>query len=191
MSERMEQQAREKAEMVAAMFDGIAPRYDLMNRLMSAGQDIRWRRIAVRSLAPLPPGLLLDLGVGTGDLALTLRAAFPARAVVGADLSREMMRVAVAKGHGRIALTQADVLRLPFADATFAGTATAFMVRNVADLDSALAEIRRVLIPGGRFACLEITRPRGGVMAGLFNWYFHAVVPRIGGMIAHRPGAYR
>lgn len=176
---------------VGAMFDRIAPRYDLMNRVMSAGQDGRWRRIAVQSIAPLQPGPLLDIGTGTGDLALALRARFPGQAIVGVDLSRKMMRVATTKGHGQFGLVQADVLHLPFADATFAGTATAFALRNVADLDSALKEIERVLMPGGRFACLEITRPRIGPMATFFNVYFHSIVPRLGSAIARSHGAYQ
>jgi demethylmenaquinone methyltransferase/2-methoxy-6-polyprenyl-1,4-benzoquinol methylase len=184
-------QPQERAMVVGAMFDGIAPRYDLMNRMMSAGQDGRWRQIAAQSLAPLQPGPLLDIGAGTGDLALALRARFPNRTVVGADLSRQMMRVAVTKGHGKLALVQADILHLPFPDAAFAGVATAFTLRNVADLHSSLKEIERVLMPGGRLACLEITRPRTGMLAALFNCYFHSLVPRLGGVIARSPGAYR
>jgi demethylmenaquinone methyltransferase/2-methoxy-6-polyprenyl-1,4-benzoquinol methylase len=191
MNVEVESQSREQALTVRAMFDGIAPRYDLMNRVMSAGQDGRWRRIAARSIAPLQPGPLLDIGVGTGDLALALRRQFRGRAVVGADLSRAMMHVAVAKGHGQFALAQADVLHLPFLDATFAGVATAFTLRNVADLQSALMEIGRVLMTGGQFACLEITRPRSGLVADLFNSYFRTVVPRMGGVLARSPGAYR
>src|SRR6266508_6217643 len=92
---------------VGAMFDGIAPRYDLMNRLMSAGQDARWRRIAVRSLGTLPRGPVLDIGVGTGDLALEVRRQAPGRMVIGIDLSNAMMRVAAAKGGGTLRLTRA------------------------------------------------------------------------------------
>ncbi|MGH2584303.1 MAG: ubiquinone/menaquinone biosynthesis methyltransferase [Dehalococcoidia bacterium] len=175
---------------VSAMFDAIAGRYDLMNRLMSAGQDGRWRRIAVEALGMLPGGPLLDVGVGTGDLALALRRRFSGRAIVGVDLSRGMMQVAEQKG-GDLRLAEADVLHLPFADRTFAAVGTAFTVRNVADLSAALREVRRVLMPGGRFACLEITRPRDGVLARLFNLYFHEAVPRAGGLIAGSPRAYR
>jgi demethylmenaquinone methyltransferase/2-methoxy-6-polyprenyl-1,4-benzoquinol methylase len=187
----VESESQEQALTVRSMFDGIAPRYDLMNRVMSVGQDGRWRRIAARALTAVQPGPLLDIGAGTGDMALALRTQFPRRAVVGADLSREMMRVAVAKGHGRLALVQADVLRLPFPDAIFAGVATAFTLRNVADLQSALAEIERVLVQGGRFVCLEITRPRAGLTANLFHRYFHTLVPCIGGVLARSPDAYR
>jgi demethylmenaquinone methyltransferase/2-methoxy-6-polyprenyl-1,4-benzoquinol methylase len=173
------------------MFDGIAPRYDLMNRLMSAGQDARWRRIAVRSLGTLPPGPLLDIGTGTGDLALALRRQAPGRTVIGIDLSPAMMQVAAEKSRGRLRLARADVVRLPFPDRTFAGIATAFTLRNVADLPAALAEIRRVLRPDGRFACLEITRPGDGLLGSLFTRYFHSVVPRAGALVSGRPAAYR
>jgi demethylmenaquinone methyltransferase/2-methoxy-6-polyprenyl-1,4-benzoquinol methylase len=181
----------QRARAVGAMFDGIAHRYDLMNRLMSAGQDVRWRRIAVRCLTPLPPGPLLDVGTGTGDLALTMRAFVPGRRIVGIDLSRLMMARAGEKSGGALERVQADVLHLPHPEATFAGAATAFTVRNVADLGAALVEIRRVLVPGGRLACLEITRPRGGMMAALFGLYFRTVVPRAGRIITRSPNAYR
>ena len=187
--------ARAQARRVGAMFDGIARRYDLLNRLMSAGQDKRWRRVAVRSLAPLPPGPLLDLGVGTGDLALAMRARFPRRAVVGIDLSLRMMAVARAKygtrGGRQLALVRGDVLRLPFPDRSFAGAATAFTLRNVADVPAALREVRRVLVPGAPLTCLEITRPAGGMTARVFSLYFHHLIPRIGALVSGRPSAYR
>lgn len=184
-----------KAGTVGRMFDRIAGRYDLLNRLMSAGQDGRWRTAAVRALAPLGPGPLLDIGVGTGDLSFAMRRWARRSPVVGMDLSRGMMNVArekcAARGEGRIALAQGDVLRLPFADGSFAGAATAFTFRNVADLPGALAEMRRVLQPGAPFAILEITRPRGGLMAQLFRFYFQQVMPRFAGVVSGDPGAYR
>ncbi len=184
-----------RARAVGAMFDAIARRYDLLNRLMSAGQDGRWRRLAVAALAGLPPGPVLDLGAGTGDLALALRRGVPGRDVVGLDLSVGMLRVGRAKlaarGERRVHLVRGDVLRLPFPDAAFAGAATAFTLRNVADLGAALREVRRVLRPGGAFACLEITRPRPGPLAMLFRLYFQRLVPVAGGLISGRPAAYR
>lgn len=183
--------ARATARAVGEMFDQIAGRYDLMNRLMSAGQDRRWRRAAVRSLGPLPAGLLLDVGVGTGDLGASLCTHFPTRRVVGLDLSSGMLRIAMEKCGGAVGLTQGDVLRLPFPSGTFAGAATAFTLRNVADLDAALREIERVLVPGGGFVCLEITRPGAGVLAGPFSLYFQRLVPRLGGLIAGNRHAYR
>ncbi len=184
-----------RARAVGAMFDAIARRYDLLNRLMSAGQDVRWRRLAVAALTDLPPGPLLDLGTGTGDLALALRRALPDRAVLGLDLSAGMLRVGCAKLAARgvqgVHLVRGDVLRLPFPDAAFAGAATAFTLRNVADLGAALREVRRVLRPGGAFVCLEITRPRPGPLAMLFGLYFQRLVPVAGGLISGRPAAYR
>ena len=186
---------RETARAVGTMFDGIAHRYDLLNRLMSAGQDVRWRRVAVASLRPLAPGSLLDLGIGTGDLAFEMRSQHRAHRVVGADLSAGMLAIAREKsalrGERRVELARGDVLRLPFADRSFAGGATAFTLRNVADLRVALAEIRRVLRPGAPFACLEITRPRGSLLGTLFNVYFQRAVPMFAGAISGRPGAYQ
>ena len=186
---------REKARAVGAMFDRIAGRYDLLNRLMSAGQDVRWRRLAVRALGRPAPGRLLDIGTGTGDLALELSRQAPGHGVVGVDLSGRMLAVAAdkcaARGEHRIGLVRADGLRLPFADRSFAGAATAFTLRNVADVPGALAEVRRVLRPGAPFACLEITRPGGGALGALFTLYFHQVVPRLAGVISGRPDAYR
>jgi demethylmenaquinone methyltransferase/2-methoxy-6-polyprenyl-1,4-benzoquinol methylase len=173
------------------MFDAIARRYDLMNRVMSAGQDVRWRRAAVAALRGLPPGPLLDVGVGTGDLAVAMQRAMPRRMVAGIDLSAGMMRLARQKAGSALALVRADALRLPFPDASFAGVATAFTLRNVEGVDEVLAEVRRVLMPGGRFACLEITRPHAGAMAAVFRFYFHGVVPRVGAVVSGNPGAYR
>lgn len=170
------------------MFDGIARRYDLMNRLMSAGQDVRWRSITVAALRSLPPGPLLDIGTGTGDLAIVLRARHAGRDVIGVDLSAGMLALAREK-RAAAGLLRGDTLRLPFPDATFAGAATAFTLRNVADLDAALREIRRVLKPGAPFACLEITRPLG-LLAGPFTVYFRHLVPRLGALFS-RESAYR
>lgn len=187
--------AFEQARAVGAMFDAIARRYDLLNRLMSAGQDVRWRRWAAAALTELPLGPLLDLGTGTGDLALALHRGLPERVVLGLDLSAGMLRVGRAKLAARgvqgVHLLQGDGLRLPFAEATFAGAATAFTLRNVADLGAALREVWRVLRPGGVFACLEITRPRPGPLATLFGLYFQHLVPVAGGLISGRPAAYR
>ena len=185
----------EKARSVSTMFDAIAGRYDLMNRLMSAGLDGRWRAAAVASLGRPQPGPLLDIGTGTGDLAFEMRRQFPAHPVTGIDLSGAMMGVArhktAQRAERRYTLAQADTLRLPFADGAFSGAATAFTLRNVADLPAALTEIWRVLRPGARFACLEITRPRGGLMGWLFSLYFQRLVPLVGTVITGNRGAYR
>jgi demethylmenaquinone methyltransferase/2-methoxy-6-polyprenyl-1,4-benzoquinol methylase len=187
--------ATDHAHAIGAMFDGIARRYDAVNRLMTAGQDVRWRRRAAEALAPLRAGALLDLGCGTGDLALAMKALYPARPIVGFDLSRGMLAVAQTKvlraGPDAIGLAQGDALRLPFADGAFSGAASAFVVRNVADLQACLREVGRVLAPGAVFALLEITRPRGGPSGSLFGLYFKRVVPVIGAAVSGRPTAYR
>lgn len=186
---------QQKARSVGAMFDAIAGRYDLMNRLMSAGLDGRWRTAAVAALGRPAPGPLLDIGTGTGDLAFEMRRQFPAHLITGIDLSGAMMAVARHKSAARAercyALARADTLRLPFAGCSFSGAATAFTLRNVADLPTALVEIRRVLRPGARFVCLEITRPRGGLMGRLFALYFQRLVPLAGRVITGNRAAYR
>lgn len=195
-AERGQPPAIDHASRVGTMFDGIAPRYDLLNRLMSAGQDGRWRAVAVAAMRPVAAGPLLDIGVGTGDLAFAMRRRFPRNPVTGIDLSGRMMGVARDKANARgdgasVALARGDVQRLPFPDRSFSGAATAFTLRNVAELPAALAEIERVLRPGAPFVCLEITRPAGGLRARLFTAYFRHLLPRITGVISRSPDAYR
>src|SRR5439155_1763892 len=152
-----------KPEVVRAMFTRIARRYDLMNSLMTAGRHHAWRAVVARAAAAAPPGPALDLATGTADLALALRAAMPQRPVLGADFSEAMLREARAKcaarGERGVRLLAADALALPFADKTFACVTSAFLLRNLADLSAGLAEMRRVTMPGGLVAALEITRP--------------------------------
>lgn len=185
-----------KTRAISTMFDRIAPRYDLMNRLMSLGMDRAWRHLAVRAARPREGGRALDVGSGTADLALALAADGRARYVVGADVAAAMLRVGRRKienagQDARIDLIEADVVHLPFAGASFDCVTTAFMVRNLADLPAALQELRRVLMPGGRLVILEITRPQPGLRGALFSMYFHRIVPLIGGVISGDPTAYR
>lgn len=182
---------REHTRRVGAMFGRIAGRYDLMNRLMTAGQDGRWRGLAVTAALAGGAVDLLDVGAGTGDLALALAAQPQARHVIAADLSAPMLAVARRKRHGallRYALASAAAL--PFPDASFDAATAAFVLRNVQPLDVALHEVRRVLRPGGRFVCLEITRPHAGSRTRLFELYFGRLVPRIGRLVAHDAEAY-
>jgi demethylmenaquinone methyltransferase/2-methoxy-6-polyprenyl-1,4-benzoquinol methylase len=182
------------AEAVRAMFTRIARRYDLMNSLMTAGRHHAWRRVVARAAAAAPPGPALDLATGTADLALALRAEDPARPVVGADFAEGMLgqarRKLGARRATRVALLAADALALPFADKTFACVTSAFLLRNLADLPAGLAEMRRVTMPGGLVAALEITRPGVPGWDALFGLYFNRLVPLIGALVAGDRAAY-
>ena len=185
--------AAAKADMVRAMFTRIAGRYDLMNALMTAGRHHAWRQAAARATAAAPPGPVLDLATGTGDLALTIRALDPRRFVVGADFADGMLRAAAAKPAvraARVPLLGADALALPFRDGTFAAVTSAFLLRNLEDLAAGLAEMRRVTAPGGRVVTLDITRPSAPVFSQLFSVYFHRIVPAVGAAIARDRSAY-
>ena len=183
-----------KAEAVRAMFTRIAQRYDLMNSLMTGGRHHAWRRLTAAAVAGAPAGLALDLATGTGDLALALRAAAPQRPVIGVDFSEAMLREARAKCAGRgergVALLAGDALALPFADKTFACVTSAFLLRNLADLGAGLAEMRRVTVPGGLVAALEIVRPGVPGWDALFGLYFNRLVPLIGAVVARDRAAY-
>jgi demethylmenaquinone methyltransferase/2-methoxy-6-polyprenyl-1,4-benzoquinol methylase len=165
-----------------------------MNSVMTGGRHHAWRRIAARAVAEAPAGLALDLATGTGDLALAVRAASPGRVVVGADFSEAMLRQARAKlaarGERGIPLLAADALALPFADKTFACVTSAFLLRNLADLSAGLAEMRRVTMPGGLVAALEITRPGVRGWDAVFGVYFNRLVPLIGAAVAGDRAAY-
>jgi demethylmenaquinone methyltransferase/2-methoxy-6-polyprenyl-1,4-benzoquinol methylase len=173
------------------MFAGIAPRYDLLNRVLSVGTDVSWRRRACRELGLRAPARILDACTGTGDLAFEWARVAEGRAlrVVGADFTREMLRIAEAKrrrrGADRLSLVAADTLRLPFADGSFDGATVAFGIRNVSDLPAALRELRRVLRPGGRLGILEFSRARARWMRPLFGVYFRFVLPFIGRVLSY------
>jgi demethylmenaquinone methyltransferase / 2-methoxy-6-polyprenyl-1,4-benzoquinol methylase len=184
----------EKATRVRAMFARIAPRYDLMNALMTAGRDQAWRRAAARLGAPASGGLVLDLATGTADLALAVLRETPARAVVGVDFAEGMLRLGRAKlaarGEQRVTLLAGDALALPFRDATFACVASAFLLRNLADLIGGLREMRRVTATEGRVVALEITQPTVPGWRDAFHLYFHRLVPAVGALVAGDRSAY-
>ena len=169
-------QGKERAAYVQGMFDRIAGRYNLMNRLMTAGLDRRWRAVTVEQ-AVRPGDRVLDACCGTGDLALAARRA-GAGEVVGLDFSGRMLERARAKAP-QLEWVQGDVLALPFADASFDAATVGFGVRNVEDLEAGLRELRRVLRPGGRLAILEITTPRGP-LAPFYRLWFDRVIPLLG-----------
>ncbi len=179
---------------VRSMFDRIAPRYDLLNRLLSAGIDVRWRRRAVDALARGPGSRVLDLCTGTGDLLLEFLRRHGRNRGLGLDLSREMLVRAAAKlgragADGRAGLCAGDALGLPFQDASFDGALVAFGIRNLGDAPAGLREMRRVLRPGGRAVVLEFSMPPG-LLGRAYRVYFTRVLPRLGGWISGDPSAY-
>jgi demethylmenaquinone methyltransferase/2-methoxy-6-polyprenyl-1,4-benzoquinol methylase len=185
--------AASKAAYVRSMFARIVPRYDLVNRLMTLGQDVRWRRIAAGLVKP-QGRLALDVGSGTADLALEL-VENGARAVIGVDFCSPMMTAARDKlarraGGRRISLAAADAMCLPFGDNSFGCVVNGFVLRNVDDLAATIVELYRVLEPGGRLACLELTHAPARVNP-LFGFYFSRMMPRLGAMVTGQGDAYR
>ena len=175
-----------------AMFDGVAPRYDLLNHLLSAGVDRGWRRRAVRELALRPGERLLDICAGTGDLGLTALDRVPGLTVIGVDLAGEMLlRGARKTGTRAYRFVQGDAERLPFADASFDAVSVGFGIRNVASRERAFREAVRVSRPKGRLAVLEFTLPTRRALRQLYLAYFHHVLPRVGGWVSGKPEAYR
>jgi len=186
--------APSKAEAVRAMFTRIARRYDLMNSLMTGGLHHAWRRRVAGAAAGAPTGPVLDLATGTADLAIAVRARTPGRFVAGADFSEGMLRVGHdklrARRVARVQLLVGDALALPFRDGAFACVMSAFLLRNLEDLERGLAEMRRVTIRGGRVVTLDIVRPAAPVWGAVFGAYFNHVVPAIGALVAGDRQAY-
>jgi demethylmenaquinone methyltransferase/2-methoxy-6-polyprenyl-1,4-benzoquinol methylase len=180
-----------RARQVQTMFGRIVGRYDVMNRLMSFGMDGRWRRAAASAARPAG-ARVLDLGSGTGDLSRELVRS-GASLVVGGDFTRDMVVAAARRYAGRraYAWTVADVLHLPFADATFDAVTNGFLLRNVVDLPAGIAEMARVLRPGGRLVCLDMTHVPDGPFAAPYRFYFHRVMPQVAGILSGDRAAYR
>lgn len=185
----------EKRRYVQAMFSDIAPRYDLLNHLLSFNVDRRWRRRAIRALGweQNPEGTYLDLCAGTLDVSVELARQHGFRGrVVGADFAEAMLRAGRNKGLGMpVHPVTADAVTLPLADGSCAGAIVAFGVRNLADLDAGLREVARVLAPRARFVILEFTTPGSALVRSGYHLYFHHVLPRVGGLISGNRGAYR
>ncbi len=180
---------------IAGMFDAIAPRYDLLNRVLSAGLDRRWRDRAVDALKLTESARVLDLCTGTADLAVATVRRVPGATVVGVDFAGAMLRLGLAKidslGLGRsIQLVRGDATRIPVGSATCDAATIAFGIRNVAEPERALAEIVRVLRPHGGLAILEFGQPRIPGIRSLYSWYFRYVLPAIGRLVSKHTSAY-
>jgi demethylmenaquinone methyltransferase / 2-methoxy-6-polyprenyl-1,4-benzoquinol methylase len=177
------------------MFDAIAPRYDLLNHLLSAGLDRRWRSRAIEEIRVASGARILDLCTGTADLAIEAVRRQPAASVVGIDFSGQMLTLA----HGKIAaqgltrsirVVRGDGTRIPLADRTCDAVTIGFGIRNIVEPARALAEIARVLRPGARLAILEFGQPRVPGVRTLYAWYFRYVLPLVGRMISKHQSAY-
>ena len=180
---------QERASYVQNMFTQIAKRYNLMNRLMTGGQDIRWRRQVIQRARLNQYSPLLDLGTGTGDLAREALAQFPQAEVIAADFTLEMMRVG--QKRGVLNFSSADALHLPFSDFAFDAVISGFLMRNVIDLQKALQEQYRVLKNGGRIVILDTTRPRKNILSPLIWLHMHLIIPALGGLLTGTKDAYR
>jgi demethylmenaquinone methyltransferase/2-methoxy-6-polyprenyl-1,4-benzoquinol methylase len=181
----------ERAAYIHEMFGQISDRYDLMNRLMALGQDRAWRRQAVWAAALPPGGLLLDVGSGTGDIALEALRGDSALRVMAVDFSAQMMQVGRRRPGGqRIFWCHTDALELPFPDATFDAVTSGYLVRNVIDVRRALEEQMRVVKPCGRVVCLETSPARRNALRPLVLFHLKVVIPLLGYLIARNRAAY-
>lgn len=182
------------ARAVREMFTAIAPRYDLLNHVLSFNVDKLWWRRAARTFREVlarPGARALDLCCGTGDMAFALRrAALPAApAILGADFSHTMLRLAREKSEGALPVAEADALKLPFPDASFDLVTSAFGFRNLVDYDAGLREIHRVLRPGGEAGILDFGQPKG-LFGALYAFYFRRILPKVGTLISGVRGPY-
>lgn len=183
-----------KTEQVASMFDDIAPRYDFLNRFLSARTDLWWRKKAIRQLRGRPHSEILDVATGTGDMAImTFRGLGPAR-ITGIDISEGMLelgrRKIAAKGlSDRIELRKGDSGDIPFPDGSFDAVTVAFGVRNFEFLEKGLSEIRRVLRPGGKLVVLEFSRPHG-ISGRIYGWYMEKIAPVLVSFFSRNKKAY-
>ena len=184
-----------KQRYVAGLFAGIAGRYDLMNTLMTGGRHLNWKQTTARLASQGLTGQALDVATGTGDLALALARCTGIDRAVGIDLLPQMVVLARSKAATKgltekTAIAVGDAMRLPFPDGSFVCVTSGFSLRNMPDLTGALAEMARVVRPGGRVAILEMTPMKGGAWPTLFRFYFHRIVPLMGRLVAGNGAAY-
>jgi demethylmenaquinone methyltransferase/2-methoxy-6-polyprenyl-1,4-benzoquinol methylase len=176
------------------MFAEIAPRYDLLNRVLSVGIDRTWRVAAVEAALEKNPRRILDLATGTGDIAVLLKKAAPQAEVIGGDFAPPMLELARQKAQKAglsILFIEADALELPFPDNHFDAVTIAFGFRNFADYHQALVELHRVIAPDGRLCILEFPPPPQGSLGALYRFYFTRILPLIGGLVSGSASAYR
>ncbi len=190
----MREKTEDKAQAIQQMFAEIAPRYDLLNRVLSAGVDRSWRVAAVKAALARNPRRILDLATGTGDMALLLKKVAPEVEVVGLDFAPPMLELARQKAHKAglsIDFVEADALELPFPNSHFDAVTIAFGFRNFADYSRALLELNRVLAPAGRLCILDFPPPPKTGLGLLYRFYFTRILPLIGGLVSGSASAYR
>jgi demethylmenaquinone methyltransferase/2-methoxy-6-polyprenyl-1,4-benzoquinol methylase len=181
----------ERAKYVQSMFGRIAHRYDLLNRLMTFGQDVGWRKVAVDRLEVQDGETVLDLGAGTGDLAFEVARRHPGAFVVASDFTAEMVLVGKRRPEGgQVAWVIADAMHLPFASECAGAVVSGYLLRNVPDVAQTLQEQQRVLKPGGRAASLDTTPPRKNLLRPFLEFYLHRVIPILGRLVAGDAEAY-
>ena len=185
-----------KKKQVETMFDKIAFRYDFLNRFLSAGIDVRWRKKAIRELSSLHPKNILDVATGTGDFAVTSYNILKPEKITGIDISEGMLNIGRKKIEnlgleGHIRLLNGDSEAIYFEDSSFDAVTVAFGVRNFEDLEKGLSEIYRVLRPGGRLVVLEFSKPSLPIIKSLYNFYMKFITPNIGKLISKNNDAYK
>jgi demethylmenaquinone methyltransferase / 2-methoxy-6-polyprenyl-1,4-benzoquinol methylase len=182
----------ERARLVQEMFTQIAPRYDLMNRLMTFGQDVGWRRQVIQRAHLRPGSWLLDLGAGTGDLAGEARRQCPLAHIIAADFTVRMMAFGQSRNaNERLGWAAADARALPFPDRAFEAVVSGFLLRNVTNLPLSLSEQYRVLKPGGRMVTLDTTPPPDNLLKPFIRIHLHQVIPTLGRLVAGQVEAYQ
>lgn len=185
----------EKRKYVQKLFSSIPSHYDNMNRVMSLGLDMGWRRKSIRLANFKQDGLLLDLATGTGDMILAARKSLPEAMFFGLDFCEPLMRLAQEKANGKIdqvkaSWIQGDALTLPFEDNSFDGAFTAFALRNVVSVEQVFKELYRIIRPGGKVVSLEMVRQKHPVLNKIFSFYFQQIIPRLGRWLTSYPDAY-
>jgi demethylmenaquinone methyltransferase / 2-methoxy-6-polyprenyl-1,4-benzoquinol methylase len=184
----------DKGKDVQAMFDSIATRYDLLNRVLSMGVDRGWRVAAAKEVLEHNPKSILDIATGTGDFAIAIQKLAPDAKVIGSDFAPKMLEIARSKAKAlnlEIPFEQADALHLPYADLSFEAVSCSFGFRNFADFKQGLKEFHRVLQVGGRCVILEFPPPPENLLGQAYTLYFKHILPLIGGLISGKPEAYK